>query len=235
MSKKQIKTVDELIDKLDNELAWRKKEIIQANLLISSNVENTPLSFTQKSSILIIYANWEGFINKAANYYAMFVFSQNIPLIFLKTGFLEIKLQQKRYFDDLMISKKQVVRKRFLDNLNKELYSKDIPRFEDTLGKRYISTDSNLSSKLFENILELLGIDSSRFLTRANFIDSVLLSYRNSLAHGERGYEIVLEDFDEVAHYILKLMDTFKDSLIDSAIRKDYIRKLDKSHETNFI
>ncbi|GGI64342.1 MAE_28990/MAE_18760 family HEPN-like nuclease [Limosilactobacillus caviae] len=88
---------------------------------------------------------------------------------------------------------------------------------------------------MFENILELLGIDSSRFLTRANFIDSVLLSYRNSLAHGERGYEIVLEDFDEVAHYILKLMDTFKDSLIDSAIRKDYIRKLDKSHETNFI
>ena len=36
MSKTQIKTVNDLIDKLDYELAWRKKEIVQANLLIDA-------------------------------------------------------------------------------------------------------------------------------------------------------------------------------------------------------
>lgn len=57
MSKTQIKTVNDLIDKLDYELAWRKKEIVQANLLIDNNRKGVPLSFNQKSSILLIYAN----------------------------------------------------------------------------------------------------------------------------------------------------------------------------------
>lgn len=54
MSKTQIKTVNDLIDKLDYELAWRKKEIVQANLLIDNNRKGVPLSFNQKSSILLI-------------------------------------------------------------------------------------------------------------------------------------------------------------------------------------
>ncbi len=229
MSKTQIKTVNDLIDKLDYELAWRKKEIVQANLLIDSNRKGVPLSFNQKSSILLIYANWEGFINKAANYYAIFVFSQNIPLDQLKTGFLEIKLQKIKAFDKLMVSSKQIVRKRFLDNLNIELQSNNIPKFEDKVGERYISTESNLSSQVFDNILELIGIDSSTFNTKANLIDSILLNCRNSLAHGERGYEIEAEEFNEVTHHILTLMDNFKKSVIDSAINRNFMSESNKS------
>ena len=235
MSRFKIKTINELIDKLDCESAWRKKEIVQAKFLIDKESENIPLSFMQKSAILLVYANWEGFINKAANYYTVYVFSQKIPFPLLKTGFLEIKLQQRKCFDPIMNSQKQVVRKRFVDSLDDELHSKYIPNFQDEIGRRYISTDSNLTSEVFNNILELLGIDSSDFFTKSNLIDSILLNYRNSLAHGERGYGIELDNFGEVADHILKLMDKFKDSLIDSAIKKDYIRKQYKRYEKCFV
>ena len=80
MMSRQIKTVEDLEDAITKEYSWRGKEIEQIRIRVKNsnngNGKGRPLTLEEKSWILILYANWEGFINVAANLYVQYVFAQ---------------------------------------------------------------------------------------------------------------------------------------------------------------
>ena len=61
----KIKKLEKLQDLLDQDMAWRKKELIDIKLLIHST-QNPTLC---RVGIALLSAHFEGFIKQAANYY----------------------------------------------------------------------------------------------------------------------------------------------------------------------
>ena len=79
-------------------------------------------------------------------------------------------------------------------------------------------------------MLDLLGIDSSNFRLRQNYIDNNLVGVRNKIAHGERGIiGVDFSDFSNLCDYILEMLDKFKKVIIDSATKKCFLYKEDNN------
>lgn len=225
---KKIKTLEDLEDALDKESAWRNKEIAQIKLKIANKIEvvnegdrSQPLTIEDKGLILILYADWEGFINTSANLYVRFVFAQNVPLKDLKTGFWEIQIHPS--FENFKNISSQKAKKEFLDNLRNQFSRTKYRSYANEHKKRYIGTNSNLNSATFMGILDILGLNVNDFHLNNQFIDSLLLNYRNELAHGERGDDVKFSDMMDTVEHVRKLMNKFKESIIKAARDKLYL------------
>ena len=55
------------------------------------------------------------------------------------------------------------------------------------------------------------------------FVNSLLLNYRNELAHGERGDDVKFSDMMDTVEHVRKLMNKFKESIIKAARDKLYL------------
>lgn len=118
----KIKTYDELQDKIDSELSWRRRDITQIRFNIQDSKANTPASeFAIRSGFILLYADWEGFIRTISNYYVIYVFSKNLQLKKLSLGFWTIFNFTE--FDQLGNSKKKSSQmkliKKIIDNSEK--------------------------------------------------------------------------------------------------------------------
>tara|TARA_Y100000994_G_scaffold152481_1_gene124871 strand:+ start:591 stop:992 length:402 start_codon:yes stop_codon:yes gene_type:complete len=78
-----------LIDKLEADLGWRKKEI--TNLLLLENEKNRHIIF--KSALLLLYSHWEGFVKNASKAYLEYVSSKKINIEMLTDNFKAIALK----------------------------------------------------------------------------------------------------------------------------------------------
>ena len=71
----KIIDLESFTDKLDSDLAWRRKE-----LEFLKNRANGCKAVAQeafiRSGVALSYAHWEGFIKKSSNEYLVYVFSQ---------------------------------------------------------------------------------------------------------------------------------------------------------------
>lgn len=85
----KIKTIEKLQDLLDNDFAWRKKELIDFQMMIHATKNGTVC----RMGIALLCAHFEGFIKKAANYYVVFVSSQNLRISQLHMNFAAICCQ----------------------------------------------------------------------------------------------------------------------------------------------
>ena len=64
----KIKNIEELEDRIDGELAWRKKELISIknDIRSSENKDISERSRLIRSGIAMLYAHWEGAIKSLA-------------------------------------------------------------------------------------------------------------------------------------------------------------------------
>ena len=93
------------------------------------------------------------------------------------------------------------------------------------LPKEAISTASNLSSEIFQEITRTLGINFSTYSTKSVLIDTKLLKTRNEIAHGE--YSIFDRgEYLELHTEVIAMLDLFRTDIENAAINKDYIRNL---------
>lgn len=173
----RIRTKLELKDFLDKDLAWRKQEL--SSILASVNsAQSKALNVALRTSILLLYAHWEGFIKNAATAYVNFVSNQNLILSELHNSFLAIALKQKiTLFEETNTS---TIHAEFIHYFRNNLVDQAKIKPENV-----ISSKSNLNSKILKQILVAIGIDYTSFELKANLIDEKLLHYRNNVAHGE--------------------------------------------------
>lgn len=210
----KIKNVGKLQDLLDEDFIWRKKELIDCQLLIHST-DNKMLC---RMGIALLCAHFEGFIKQAANYYIVYVSSQNIKLSELKINFnaLHSANIMKNCNQTEKISVYNRVIEEILSNYEEKnfnvKYSKDNP---------IIKTGGNPSSTVLKEILLSIGLDFSPYEMKKNYIDTDLLSNRHGIVHGEKRF-ISIEDFDGTLYQVMEIMDSVRDQILDAAINKDY-------------
>lgn len=207
----KVRTINELQDKLDKEIQWRKKELVDYNFIIEKNRNSTRLKPLVRGGIALSYAHWEGFIKMSSSYFINYISIKKIPLDQMQLNFLALSYM-KRINKGNGIEECINLMSEIIENTQKpcKIYDKDI-----------IETKSNLKFHVLKDILTSLGLEKSHFSSKENFIDKKLVDPRNDIAHGTyRG--VVYEDFKIVHENVIPLMEHYKTLIENSSSEQTY-------------
>jgi hypothetical protein len=92
----KIKTLEQLSDKIAEEIAWRKKELAAFKRVIDyKSLSADKNQALLRSGVMLLYSHWEGFIKIAANSYLEFVAMQRLPYKQLSNNFIALTIKQK--------------------------------------------------------------------------------------------------------------------------------------------
>jgi hypothetical protein len=212
----KIKTIEKLQNKLNADLAWRKKELTTIYFCLK-NAEGKDEEVLGRSGIAILYAHWEGFIKSSSQYYLLYISSQKINVSSLKENFLCLKLtalnKKTTYMENLCLIKKADI------NSKSEFY------LSEEKIETLIKAESNLKETVLVNIFQMLGLDyPDEFQTKKGIIDTKLLNYRNHIVHGDKteGLFDAKQAFFELKEVVLKLMDHFRDLIEEYSGKNKY-------------
>ncbi|WP_349398983.1 MAE_28990/MAE_18760 family HEPN-like nuclease, partial [Clostridium perfringens] len=65
--------IEKLQEKLEEDLSWRKKELINIKTLIEDETNNIDKNILIRSGIALLCAHWEGYIRYVANMYIVYI------------------------------------------------------------------------------------------------------------------------------------------------------------------
>lgn len=213
----KIKTIEKLEDLLMQDLAWRKKEMVSLKILVDKDEVNEPILL--RAGIALLCAHFEGFIKRASNCYIGYVSEQKKMYSELKKNFIALKMEKE--FKSCAKSDKHSVHKKLLLMHDDLATKKFVEKYDE--NNPFISTHSNPSSAELREILETIGIESDIFETKATYIDSSLLKKRHQVVHGNHSV-LDKDDFLTTFGIIIKLIEDYKDLIIDAADDKKYLR-----------
>ena len=212
MPKPQIKTLELLQMTLDEDLAWRKKELTTIRSLVLSKSSKETIDLHIRSGIALTYAHWEGFIKAAGQAYLAYIACQRLHFSELSNNFITIaakgKLTEARQ-SNKMTAYAQIT-EFFMAGLDETC---NLPI--------EIETKSNLSSEVLREITYILGVDYREYETKADLIDRTLLKSRNEIAHGKY-LTIGLEQFLELLDEVIQLLNLFSNQISNAASLKTY-------------
>lgn len=137
----------------------------------------------------------------------------------LKKNFIALKMEKE--FKSCAKSDKHSVHKKLLLMHDDLATKKFVEKYDE--NNPFISTHSNPSSAELREILETIGIESDIFETKATYIDSSLLKKRHQVVHGNHSV-LDKDDFLTTFGIIIKLIEDYKDLIIDAADDKKYLR-----------
>lgn len=211
-----IRTVDELLDRIAEELVWRRRELTDMRALVQESNGKLRARVVVRAGVALLYAHWEGFVKTVASHYLEYVASHRIPYRRLSPNFVALSIRSK--FQELggsqKISSANAVADFFCTSLDSQ---SRIPY------KNMVETKSNLSSKVLQDILATLGLDQAQFQTRLNFIDSSLVNPRNHIAHGE-SLSLTVDEYLSLHDDVLALIETFRNEVENSSVLRRFER-----------
>lgn len=210
----KIRTLEQLSDKLAEELAWRKKELsILKSLIDSKDFELAKRNALVRSGITMLYAHWEGFVKVSANSYVEFVAMQKLPYNQLANNF--IALAMKDQLDQAKETEKATIYNEVAEFFMTKLNERSVIKYEFRIAT------SNLSSSVFKEIICMIGLDYSFYESKEVLIDEKLLGKRNIIAHGNY-LDIDKKDYDELHRIVIEMMDTLRNQIDNAAATKEY-------------
>jgi hypothetical protein len=210
----EIESEEHLFTYLQEELAWRKKELTHIKFLIESANKNE-LDFNLRIGITFLYAHWEGFVKESTAYYINFLRNQNYTYGELTDCFVGWTLKPKIKL--CLNSEKVSLYYEVIDILvNKKNELAEIPPEQKLFETPFI-----LNYEKFVDLCFILGIRQNLFELKRNFIDLELVDKRNNVAHGRRFY-IKTTDYDEYHKTIISMLDAFYSEFSDVIINKRY-------------
>lgn len=211
-----IRTPEDLVDRIAEELVWRRRELTDMRALVQDNSNPVRRNVAIRAGVALLYAHWEGFVKVTASYYLEYVASLRIPYERLTPNFVALALRAK--FDSMNASVKISSANELADFFCSSLsVPSNIPY------KTAVNTKSNLSSKVLEDILMALGLDVSKFETKNNFIDKSLLKSRNFIAHGE-ALNLTVSEYLSMHDFVLELIETFRNEIENSSVSRSFER-----------
>jgi hypothetical protein len=213
----KIRSLEQLNQRLTDDLIWRKKEIADLKSLIETR------SFTKskhnallRSGVVLLYAHWEGYIKSTANSYLEFVVRQKLTYEELAINFVAIAMKTK--LNEATETNKATVFTEVANFMLNQMNQKSLIPYEDV-----VSTAANLSSSILREIVCLLGLDYSDFETKEVIIDEKLLKRRNGIAHGEH-LSLDRDEYEQLQEQILEMMENFSTQVENNASQKLYLR-----------
>lgn len=206
---------------INNDLSWRRQEFTEFNFLLQDD-ELSPYrkEVMLKASIALLYSHWEGHIKFSARKYIEYISEQKLPVGDLTENFKQIFLPA--YFCNHTLNLKNIKSQQMLHDFfqeNESLFKVD--------SEKTILTKSNLNSDLATEILMQLGFDNTLFDSNKTFIDEQLLASRNAISHGDKtsiSKHNLNNIYDQIKIYLLKMLESFDEQILDSASNKLYLR-----------
>lgn len=206
---------------INNDLSWRRQEFTEFNFLLQDD-ELSPYrkEVMLKASIALLYSHWEGHIKFSARKYVEYISEQKLPVGDLTENFKQIFLPA--YFCNYTLNLKNIKSQQMLHDFfqeNESLFKVD--------SEKTILTNSNLNSDLATEILMQLGFDNTLFDSNKTFIDEQLLASRNAISHGDKtsiSKHNLNNIYDQIKIYLLKMLESFDEQILDSASNKLYLR-----------
>lgn len=207
----KVRTLIELQDKLDNDIQWRKKEIVDFKFIIENNRNSTRIAPLVRGGIALSYAHWEGFVKMASSIFLSFISTKKIPLNNLKMNFVALsyikRLNKGNGIEECINLIDEILNSR---HKTCKINDKDV-----------IETKSNLKFNVLRDILLSLGLDESHFAANVNFIDKKLVEPRNDIAHGTYR-DVIYDDFNIVYQNVIPLMEYYKTLIENNATQGAY-------------
>jgi len=208
---RKVYTYAELTDKIDEDYAWRRKEL----KLIKDQIpqqSNPKQSAALRFSVPILYAHWEGFVKKSCELYIEYVAKKYLKHSELKPQFIALSLSKS--IGNLEIKNIEDKTKAVEFILTK------IDKNSNILTKNVIQTKSNLKYYVLQEILFITGINESKFAHKKSLIND-LVDARNNIAHGDH-LRVNLETFESMFSDIQELMETLKIEIENSALTEEF-------------
>lgn len=213
----KIRSLDELEDALDKDLAWRRKEFTTLKLLVDSSRRHEKVTL-MRASIAMLYAHWEGHIKFCAQIYIIYLKHISPRYKNMTNNFIQMSIGEK--FKDGFSVKRFSSQKEIFDYLTNDLEDKF-----SVSEQVVIDTESNLKYEVVFNILDQLGLDTEVFSLKENFINSKLLKNRNSIAHGDRiSDKDVTDTYVELESELIHMIETFQNLVRNAASNKAYLK-----------
>lgn len=210
----KIKTYEDFINRINEDLVWRKKEINYFYLKAQSQ-SSLNKKFYIRAGIALLYSHWEGYIKNTCELYLIHVKSQKKCFSELKTNFLTVK-----FMNELKNCTESVNQKYLNDVLDRILNcNTQKASFSEN---NVIKTNSNLTSSVLESILTIVGIETDLFELRHNLIDEILVKKRNEIVHGEN-IDYDLDTLFELKENVVEMLNGFKDRFENAASLKEYM------------
>lgn len=201
-------------DILLNELTWRRQELSDIKSVVEQIDSESIKKVILRTWIVLLYAHWEGFIKEVTQKYI-----REVNKLGIRAGRMSHNLAQCIFLEQLKGMSENKTYKSYAD-----IYSKIMKkRGERCKISETINTKSNLTKKIFEDILFLVDIDESWYLPKYNFIDD-LVNMRNEIAHG-RGSVVTLEKCKEYNNYMISIMEKYLNDLVDCYTLEKFKRK----------
>jgi hypothetical protein len=207
-------------NKLQRELAWRKREISDYRSLMAHADDSANHVF--RSTQVMLCAHWEGFLKRAIDIYLKHVFAQNLTLRKLKPALVAVAL-----YSDVI---KAAEAKHPGSELNHVLLAK---RIVDSIDERIsvfgwdVNTEGNPGTEVVDKILKSaglnpqIGLDSAAWATTKVFINEQLVADRHAIAHGQ--FRILSKAaLLERSERLLRLLDQLSDHLYEAATTRTY-------------
>ncbi|MCY4448735.1 MAG: MAE_28990/MAE_18760 family HEPN-like nuclease [Chloroflexi bacterium] len=208
-----VRTEEELTNRLDGDIAWRKHELANLSAVLGS-VQDSQQAMLVRGAICMLYAHWEGFIKTAASLYLEFVGRRGIKYQNLNRNFWAIGLKS------LLNSAGQAKRTSIHLEIINTILSYSNNSFK-TPAPDTIDTSSNLNSHVLTEILTAIGFDETDYMKHRVMLDERLLRNRNSIAHGDQ-LSVATDAYIELHDIVIGLMDRFKNDIQDAAATKGY-------------
>ena len=210
-----VRTLEQLNELLDEELKWRKRELTFLKSQLDRARRDHEKRIILRAAVCLLYAHWEGFVRKAATAYISYVATRGQRLRDLTPNFVALGLRGQ--IRDAGASSSPI--------LHTELVTKLISGLGDNADLQWrsaVNTASNLNSEVLEQIICLIGLDASEYLSNSLLIDGSLRNNRNRVAHGEREL-IQPEDYTLLHERITHLIDRFRTDVENAAVRSSYL------------
>lgn len=181
--------------------------------------------FNINNAVVIIYANWEGFIKEASTEYINYINSQQVAIDDFDDHYYMLVLDQHLEFkkniesNDVMIKKCCLLRKA-LSNFS---------GFNTA-----VNTKSNANCDVVNKIFYRLGIKE---IIRKELFDKPLnrlLFFRNCISHGTGSIKVTQNDIDDFSFLTQNLMAIICEKLINAVSNSIWLRpdkkKLRQNH-----
>ncbi len=206
----RIRSLDQLVQVLDDDLAWRKRELTTLKLMQEKNPRRHQRGLLLRAAVCLLYAHWEGFVKTAATSYISFIATRGLRYRDLTPNFVALGLRTE-------------IREAGQSN-HPTSHTGIVARLVSDLSdnaeidwRNSVNTRSNLNAETLREILTLLGLDERDYLSKGPLLDEKLLSNRNRVAHGER-VEIDSDDYDVLHSEVIQLVDRFSTDVQNAAV-----------------
>lgn len=210
-----MRTLDELQDDLDSNLAWRRTELqsIRAQLRTAQGTFQTALC---RAGVALLYAHWEGYTRHSLSQYLRFVARRKLKYGEMEYNFMALAVEaevEKMHGASAPMRRTARVSK-LMEEGDKRPF---IP------SRDVIKTESNLNSGVCTDLFVLLGLDYSPFETKNMLIDYKLLRARNEIAHGQYA-TVGMGEYEELHDEVVDMLSLVRSIILNAAESQRYRR-----------